>query len=137
VPTGPCRTTTSSGPSSQWPIGTARSGGSAGSTDTSAGRGSGCAGPLPSPAVLARASGVLCEVVDGQATLLDADGAHLVVLNQVGTLIWEALEVPSDQAALTAAVLGRVRGVGSADVAGDVAAFVDQLRSAGLVVPVS
>jgi hypothetical protein len=83
--------------------------------------------------VFVRASGVLCEVVDGQATLLDTSGEHLIVLNEVGTVVWQELAVPCDEAQLASAVLARVRDVGSADVAGDVRAFVAQLQAVGLV----
>lgn len=81
-----------------------------------------------------RADGVVHEVVDGRAVLVDPSGLQLITLNEVGSLVWEALEQPGDVASLVAVLLPRFPDVDEAQAEADVTAFLDELRAAGLVV---
>lgn len=77
----------------------------------------------------------MCEVIDGRANLVRPDGTELLRLNPVGTLVWQALPLAgADADQLAAAVTPQVEG-GSPDVIRrDVAAFLDELVAAGLLV---
>lgn len=77
--------------------------------------------------MVARADGVVYEVVDGQAVLVDADGREMITLNPVGTLIWQALDGESDSAALAERLLPQLEGVTSDQLQNDVAAFLREL----------
>ena len=81
-----------------------------------------------------RADGVVHEVVDGRAVLVDPSGMQLITLNEVGSLVWEALAEPGDARSLTDALRGRFADVDESRIEADVSAFLDELRSAGLVV---
>jgi hypothetical protein len=82
-----------------------------------------------------RSPGVVYEVVDGQAVLVDPEGAELLTLNQVGTLVWEALDGRRGPDELATALLGRVSGVGADEFARDIADFLAEVEAAGLVSP--
>jgi hypothetical protein len=79
-----------------------------------------------------RAAGVAYEIVDGQAVVMDPDGTELVTLNEVGTLVFEALD-GRDLDALVDDLLPELEGVTRDELARDVADFVTELRDAGLV----
>ncbi len=83
-----------------------------------------------------RADGIGVQHVDGRAFLLDASGAEMIVLNSVGTLVWDALGAPSDAETIAAALLPQFDDVTSAQLERDVADFLDELQRAGLAVPV-
>lgn len=82
--------------------------------------------------MVARADGVVYEVVDGQAVLVDAAGHEMITLNPVGTLIWQALDGESDTAALAERLLPQLEGVTSDQLQNDVAAFLRELLDLGL-----
>ena len=42
-----------------------------------------------------RADDVVLQVVDDRAFLLDASGTEMIVLNPVGTMVWEVLDAPA------------------------------------------
>ncbi|MFA5884650.1 MAG: PqqD family protein [Acidimicrobiia bacterium] len=80
-----------------------------------------------------RSPRVVYEVVDGQAVLVDPEGVELLTLNAVGTLVWEELDGVREAADLAAALVDRLDGVEPADLVRDIAAFLDEIRAAGLV----
>jgi hypothetical protein len=82
-----------------------------------------------------RSSGVVYEVVDGQAVLVDAEGAELITLNPVGTLVWQELDGRRDAARLAADLVDRFEGVTIDDFERDVTAFLGELEAASLVRP--
>jgi len=82
-----------------------------------------------------RSPRVVYEVVDGQAVLVDPEGVELLTLNLVGTLIWAELDGVREPADLAAALIGRLDGVGPADLERDIAAFLAEISAAGLVAP--
>jgi hypothetical protein len=80
-----------------------------------------------------RSPGVVYEVVDGQAVLVDPDGVELITLNAVGTLVWEELDRAAGPAQLVAALHDRLEGVTADDLERDVAEFLVEMEAAGLV----
>ena len=82
--------------------------------------------------MVARAEGVVYEVVDGQAVLVDAAGREMITLNPVGTLIWQALDGESDAVALAARLLPQLEGVTGDQLQSDVTAFLRELLDLGL-----
>ena len=80
-----------------------------------------------------RSPDVVYEVVDGKAVLVDPEGVELITLNPVGTLVWEALDGERDAAGLAAGLVGRFEGVTLAQLEADVAAFLSEIRGAGLL----
>jgi hypothetical protein len=80
-----------------------------------------------------RSPDVVYEVVDGKAVLVDPEGVELITLNPVGTLVWEELDGERDAAGLAASLIGRFEGVTLAQLEADVAAFLSEIRGAGLV----
>jgi hypothetical protein len=82
-----------------------------------------------------RSSRVVYEVVDGQAVLVDANGAELITLNPVGTLVWQELDGRRDAARLAADLVDRFEGVTVDELQRDVAAFLSELEADALVRP--
>lgn len=82
---------------------------------------------------VARRQDVAYEIVDGVAVLLDPTGAEMIVLNAVGSVVWEALDGTRDEAALVRHVIARVRDADEDDVQRDINAFLSELKRAGLV----
>ena len=82
-----------------------------------------------------RSPRVVYEVVDRQAVLVDPEGIELLTLNEVGTLVWEALDGDREQTDLAAALIGRLDGVTAADLERDISAFLTAISTAGLVIP--
>lgn len=80
-----------------------------------------------------RSDDVLFEVVDGTALLVDPNGRELFTLNVVGSMVWEALDEHHDVGALAEHLGPRLDGVGRATLETDISAFLDELRTAGLV----
>lgn len=77
---------------------------------------------------------VTYEVVDDRAVLVDPDGVEIIVLNPVGTLVWEALDGSRDHAQVVAHVLAKVTGATEEEVGHDVTTFLTQLDEAGLLI---
>lgn len=82
-----------------------------------------------------RSPRVVYEVVDGQAVLVDPDGAEVITLNVVGTLVWEQLDGRRDPSALAADLLASFEGVTLDELAHDIADFLAEIAEAGLVIP--
>jgi hypothetical protein len=81
-----------------------------------------------------RADEVLFEVIDGTAVLVDPDGKELFTLNRVGSRVWDALSEHGDPSALADHLLPQLSGVTREQLESDIRAFLDELRTAGLVV---
>jgi hypothetical protein len=84
-----------------------------------------------------RADGVVLQVVDDRAFLLDQAGSEMIVLNEVGTMVWQALDAPSDPDAIAGSLVDRFEDVSVETLARDVGEFLDELAELGLVVPVT
>ena len=56
--------------------------------------------------VFRRADNVVVQVVDERAFLLDERGEEMIVLNQVGSMVWDALDGERGDSAI-ASVVGR------------------------------
>ena len=84
-----------------------------------------------------RADNVVKEVVDDRAFLLDDRGVEMIVLNPVGTLVWDALDEPGDATAIATSLVDRFQNVSLDQLERDVQTFLEELREAGLVVAVT
>jgi hypothetical protein len=84
-----------------------------------------------------RADNVVKEVVDDRAFLLDDRGEEMIVLNPVGTMVWDALDEARDASAIAASLADRFTDVSLDELERDVQTFLDELREAGLVVAVT
>ena len=82
---------------------------------------------------LVRREDVAYEIVDGTAVLVDPTGAEMIVLNAVGTIVWEAVDGTRDKTALVRHVIARVRGANEEQVRRDVDEFLAELERAGLI----
>ena len=84
-----------------------------------------------------RAEGVLAQLVDGRAMLIPPSGQEVIVLNATGTAVWDALVAAEpaapDTDALAAALHAAHPDVDLDAVKVDVARFLDEIRTAGLV----
>ena len=80
-----------------------------------------------------RSSDVTYEVVDGQAVLVDPNGRELLTLNEVGTVVWQALDGTTEPAEIVHGLSAQFPDVDVAAIERDVAAFLDELRSSGLL----
>jgi hypothetical protein len=83
-----------------------------------------------------RADGIALQVVDGRAFLLDAAGTEMIVLNLVGTMVWDALDGLSDAGAIADSLANHFEDVSVPQLVSDVGEFLDELAELGLVVPV-
>lgn len=82
-----------------------------------------------------RSPGVVFEVVDDRAVLVDPQGVELLTLNEVATLVWQELDGIRDPAALAADLVGRFEGVTVERFAADITGFLAEAEAAGLVEP--
>ena len=80
-----------------------------------------------------RVVGVVSEVVDGKAVLIDATGKELITLNAVGSIVWDAIDGHRERAALVELLAAQFADVPSDRLAGDVDRFLESLAAAGLV----
>jgi hypothetical protein len=76
---------------------------------------------------------VIYEVIDGRAMLVSPDGAELISLNAVGTMVWESLATAGDPARIAAELHPRFEGVSLDELQRDIADFLEELRQQGLV----
>ena len=86
---------------------------------------------------LVRSQGVVARVVGGETLIVPirakvGDLASIYSFNGTGSLIWKLLESPRTMAELTTAV-AEAYDVESAQAAQDVANFVSEMKSVGLV----
>ena len=86
--------------------------------------------------IFRRADNIGMQVVDGRAFLLDEGGAEMIVLNPVGTMVWDALDGASDASAIAASLAASFEDVSLAELESDVRYFLDELASVALVVAV-
>jgi hypothetical protein len=81
-----------------------------------------------------RSDDVVFEVSGGRAVLLDQSGTELITLNPVGTLIWQALEHPSDVHTIAQQLNATFPDVPTEQLEADATSFLDELGASGLVV---
>lgn len=81
----------------------------------------------------ARAAGVIADVLDARAVLVDPQHRELLTLDPVGTLVWHALDQPGTPHDVAARILDDVEGVTLDVLTADVAVFLDELTDAGVV----
>jgi hypothetical protein len=74
------------------------------------------------------------RVVEGEVIALRRSAAAYLGVNHAGTLLWRALQTGADEARL-ADLLVESYGISGDAARADVDAFLDQLRSQGLVRP--
>jgi hypothetical protein len=72
------------------------------------------------------------RVYDGQAVIVSPEDSTLHTLNEVGTVVWEAADGRTPLSAIVARVHERY-DVDAPAAERDVQAFVEQLRSRGLI----
>jgi hypothetical protein len=80
-----------------------------------------------------QADGVLAEVLDGRAAIVDPEGAELITLNPVGSLVWNLLDGSRDVDAVVTRVTEACDPVERATVDTDVRAFLTELAALGLI----
>ena len=80
-----------------------------------------------------RSPDVIYEVVDGRAMLVDPAGTEFLTLNEVGTLVWQALDGVRGSVEIAKALIDRVDGVGLEEFERDVGTFLAETHAAGLV----
>jgi hypothetical protein len=80
------------------------------------------------------ADGVLSEVVEGRTLLVTPDGTELLTLNPTGSAIWDGLSEHDTAEALARHLHGRHPGVEVEQLQQDVAAFLEELEQAAVVV---
>ena len=86
---------------------------------------------------LRRSPQVIHEVVDGRAMLVTPDGAELLSLNVVGTMVWELIDdCDGDPGRVAERLISQFEGVSRDQLEADVREFLDELREQGLVVEV-
>jgi hypothetical protein len=72
------------------------------------------------------------RVYDGEAVIVSPEDSTLHSLNEVGTVIWEAADGRTSEAAIATRLCDRFE-VDAATAARDVAAFIDALTLRGLL----
>jgi hypothetical protein len=78
--------------------------------------------------------GILAEVLDGRAALVNPEGTELFTLNPVGSVVWEALDGTRELQDLVDVVLAVCKPVTRDVVTADVQHFLDELLGLGLIV---
>jgi len=86
--------------------------------------------------IFRRADNVGLQVVDERAFLLDERGTEMIVLNPVGTMVWEALDGVSAASAIAESLAASFKDVSLEELESDVREFLDVLAGIGLVVAV-
>jgi hypothetical protein len=72
------------------------------------------------------------RIIDGAAVVIHTREAEVSMLNEVGTLIWSAIDGTRSEADLAKLVAERFE-VATDAAAGDVSSFLDELAAASLV----
>lgn len=83
--------------------------------------------------IFRRADKIGIQVVDERAFLLDERGSEMIVLNVVGTMVWEALDGMSDASVIAESLAASFEDVTLTQLEGDVRDFLDELAGIGLV----
>ena len=86
--------------------------------------------------IFRRADNVGLQVVDERAFLLDERGTEMIVLNPVGTMVWEALDGVSAASAIAESLATSFEDVSLEQLESDIREFLDELAGIGLVVAV-
>jgi hypothetical protein len=86
--------------------------------------------------IFRRSDNVGMQVVDGRAFLLDEGGAEMIVLNPVGTMVWDALDGASDASTIAESLASSFEDVPLARLESDVCDFLEELAGIALVVAV-
>lgn len=73
------------------------------------------------------------EVVDGRAVLVDPTGSELITLNPVASMIWNALEEPTDANTIADRLLPEFEDVTREQLHADVVAFLEELDGLGVL----
>jgi hypothetical protein len=78
------------------------------------------------------------RVIDGQAVVMQAEGAEVHILNDVGTRVWSLLDGKRTVDEIVAMVEGQLRSDGGydqlpADVGADVTDFLDDIVKRGMI----
>ncbi len=79
-----------------------------------------------------RHAGLTWHVVGDDVVVLDLEGSVYLKLNGSARVLWERLAEPCTEAELTALLVERF-GIDDEQAAGDVAAFLSDLRERGLL----
>jgi len=87
--------------------------------------------PIPGPRVIQNCR-IAWQVYDGEAVLVDPDGAVCLVLNETATFIWDYCAAARSEAEIAAALAEAYAGDPAA-MAGDVHAIVGELTAKGLL----
>ena len=80
-----------------------------------------------------RAVGVVSEIADDRALLVDVSGVELITLNPVGTLLWAELTEMRTVHELTTILAARFPSQPDETLRHDVVEFLTELQSAGLI----
>ena len=80
-----------------------------------------------------RAGNVIAEVVEGRAFLLDESGTELIVLNAVGSMVWDALDRASEVDGIVDLLLPEFDDGDTSSIHADVSSFLGELLSLKLV----
>ena len=82
----------------------------------------------------ARAEGMTWDMAEDRAVILDADGATLITLNPVATLLWQELESPSDSGGLVEVLATQFPEAERSQLGEDVEQFLVEMLDEGLLV---
>lgn len=83
--------------------------------------------------ILRRADNIGIQLVDERAFLLDERGTEMIVLNPVGTMVWDALDGTSDASAIAESLAAFFEDVPIEQLESDIRDFLDELAGIGLV----
>ncbi len=87
--------------------------------------------------MVSQSDGVVFEVVDGRAVLVDPTGSELITLNPVASMIWQALEDPTDAGAIADRLLPEFEDVTRDQLHADVVDFLKELDELGVLATAS
>lgn len=82
---------------------------------------------------LRRSPDIYYEVVEDKAVIVDPEGKELLTLNEVGTIVWEAIDGEHDEEALVDVVAARFPDVARETLDRDVRVFLDELKESELL----
>jgi hypothetical protein len=80
-----------------------------------------------------RRESIASQLVDGKAFLLAEGTTKMVVLNPVGTMVWEALDGERDVDAIADLLVGEFEDVTPSQLRDDIETFVAELRKVDFV----
>jgi hypothetical protein len=83
--------------------------------------------------ILARHPGVVSDVVDGKAVLVDPGGREIITLNALGSVVWELVDGSRDVDEVCRLVGERHPDVAPEQISADVQSFVQELSRLGVL----